>query len=262
MSFYPILKAPGCRGWTTLCNFSPNNWESSNASEKLINVTWPQEGFWRTENIGVLKYGEMKKIGLEEVAGLMPPNIMPFLSLTLSELPAVSRELPQLDIPITGSPAWRASLGLSSALSSTSYQGELDPFPESGSLLTFGPLIQFGDGIENFLILLNLEKTAISRTVRVEIFDSKKKDLKGTFELSNNDATAISLDGLDFKPTDLPLIICRDMSSIPIYFSRTSDGSSLSLEHTHPPASYVIHGKRWAAQKVLKNLWFSKATPI
>ena len=79
-----------------------------------------------------------------------------------------------------------------------------------------------------------------------------------TIDVKNNDATIIPLDGLEFSSTDLPLIICRDMSAIPLYFSKTSDGTFLSLEHTHPPASYVIHGNRWAAQKILKKIWFSR----
>ena len=258
MSFYPILKAPGCRGWTSLCNFSPNNWEARNTQKKIINLTWSQDGVWRTENIGFLRCGATRTIGIEEVAGLIPPGAMPFLSLSLTDLPTVSDVLPKLDSPKTDTPAWRATLGLSSKLSSTSYQGEIDPFPPSGSLLTFGPLMQFGEDIENYLVLLNLENTPISRIAKVEIFDAKKRVLKDSFEVLNNNATAINLDGMGFDLTDLPLIICRDMSFIPVYFSKVSDGSSLSLEHTHPPASFVIHGQRWGGQKVLKNLWFAK----
>jgi len=70
----------------------------------------------------------------------------------------------------------------------------------------------------------------------------------------------ISLDDLGLNGEDLPLIICRDMAGIPLYFSRTTDGSFLSLEHTHPPASFVVHGSRWEAQKLLKKHWFTKVS--
>jgi len=58
----------------------------------------------------------------------------------------------------------------------------------------------------------------------------------------------------------LPLVVCLGMSGIPLYFSQSIDGRYLSLEHTHPPASTVVHGRRWDAQKILKQQWFSKAS--
>lgn len=259
MSYYPILKAPGCQGWTTLCNFSPNNWETRDSSEKFVNVTWRYEAGWKTENIGNLASGEIRTVKSQDIAGLVPEDALPLLSLTMAKLSAHSDNLPRIDATRTTVPAWRAALGLSTTHASTSYQGEIDPFPTQGSLLTFGPFIQFGEGIENYLILLNVENSPITRISQVEIYDSEKTALKGTFEVRNNDATIIALDSLGFSPADLPLIICRGMSGIPLYFSKTSDGSFLSLEHTHPPASYVIHGKRWEAQKILKNIWLSKA---
>jgi hypothetical protein len=70
----------------------------------------------------------------------------------------------------------------------------------------------------------------------------------------------IALDDLGLNAEDLPLIICRDMAGIPLYFSRKSDGAFMSLEHTHPPASFVVHGSRWEAQKLLKKHWFTKVS--
>lgn len=260
MSYYPILKAPGCQGWTTLCNFSPNNWETKDSSDKFVNVTWCFEAGWRTENIGRLAFNEMRTIRNQDIAGLVPKGALPLLSLTMAKLPPYSDTLPSLDAPRTVVPAWRATLGLSTRYVSASYQGEIDPFPARGSLLTFGPFIQFGEEIENYLIFLNIESSPIVRTSQVEIYDSGETVLKGTFEVRNNDATIIALDGLGFSPSDLPLMICRNMAAIPLYFSKTTDGTFLSLEHTHPPSNYVVHGRRWEAQKILKNIWFSKTS--
>ena len=128
-------------------------------------------------------------------------------------------------------------------------------------MLTFGPFLQFGASLENHLILLNVENSAVSRTSELEVFDAAGLCLKGRFKVRNNAANVIPLDGLDLGPEDLPLFICRGMAAIPLYFSRTRDGAFLSLEHTHPPASLVVHGKRWEAQKLLKNRWFAKAAP-
>lgn len=259
MSYFPILKAPGAQGWTTLCNFSPNNWELGGAAEKFVNVTWVEDGGWRTENLGTLAPGNMRTVGVAEIAGLIPEDCLSLLSLTNTILPARSDVLPRMDSERTTIPAWRATLGLSTKRASTSYQGEIDPFPVPGSLLTFSPFIQFGQGIENYLIFLNLEVSAVTRRAQIEIYDSAKPNLiKGTFEVQNNNATAVSLDGLGFGAVDLPVVISKGMSGIPLYFSRTLDGEFLSLEHTHPPASYVVHGKRWEAQKILKKVWFSR----
>lgn len=196
MSYYPILKAPGCQGWTTLCNFSPNNWETRDYSKKFVNVTWCCGTGWKTENIGSLSPGKTRTICNQDIAGLVPEDALPLLSLTMAKLPIHNDNLPSLDAPRTVVPAWRAALGLSTAVTSTSYQGEIDPFPVQGSLLTFGPFIQFGKGIENYLILLNIENSPITRTSQVEIYDSGETVLKGTFDIRNNDATIIALNGL------------------------------------------------------------------
>ena len=258
MSFYPILKAPDSKGWTTLFNFSPNNWEARDSSEKYINVTWAEDGKWRSENVGKLAFNGIRTFGFDDLPKELPQGVLPLLSLTLSKLPTHSDSLPQLAVIHTGVPGWRATLGLSTEHTSTSYQGEIDPFPVTGSMVTFGPFMQFGQGIENFLILLNIEKSPVARVAQVEIFAADNIAIKAKFNVKNNDATIISLDGLGFSSTDLSLIICRGMSAIPLYFSKTSDGTFLSLEHTHPPASYVIHGNRWAAQKILKKIWLSR----
>ncbi len=259
MSYYPILKAPGCQGWTTLCNFSPNNWETRNATEKFVSLTWAEESTWRTESLGMLACDAMRTVSIEEISGLIPEGALPLLSLSTSKLPTHSNSLPQIDAPRTKVPAWRSTLGISTAKASVSYQGEIDPFALPGSLLTFCPFIQFGEEIENYLLFLNVENSPVARSAQVEIYDSEKTVLRGTFEVRNNNVTIIALDGLGFSSTDLPLIICREMSAIPLYFSKARDGLFLSLEHTHPPASYVVHGQRWTAQKFLKNRWFSRA---
>lgn len=259
MSYYPILKAPGCQGWTTLCNFSPNNWETKDVTEKFVSVTWAEEGVWRTEFLGMLASDALRTVSIEEISELIPEGVLPLLSLSASKLPARSDSLPRIDAPRTTVPAWRATLGLSTTKALVSYQGEIDPFASPGSLLTFCPFIQFGEEIENYLIFLNMENSPVARTAQVEIYDSEKTALRGKFVVRNNDATIIALDGLGFSPTDLPLVICREMSAIPLYFSKTRDDTFLSLEHTHPPASYVVHGQRREAQKFLKKTWFSKA---
>ena len=258
MSYYPLLRAPGTQGWVTLCNFPPNNWEAAYHGDQFINVTWNSENRWASACLGVLKAGGIRTVTEQELHDLVPDNAMPLLSLTQKPLPDKNDSLPKLSSIKTATPAWRASLGLSTSEAQTSYQGEVDPFPAAASLLTFGPFFQFGADISNYLILINLENSPLPRTEALMIYDTHSLALKGQFEVHNNQANVIPLDELGFTSVGLPMFICRTMAAIPLYFSRTADGAFLSLEHTHPPASLVVHGKRWEAQKMLKNRWFGK----
>jgi len=260
MSYFPLLIAPGCEGWVGLSNFSPNNWEVRHSESQFINVTWASNGMWRTKNLGVLAPGACKTITANDVAEIVPVDALPLLSLTRTPTAEKSEVLPRLDSAQTSVPAWRATLGLSTLKAQTSYQGELDAFPPQGSLLTFGPFLQFGEGIKNHLILLNVENSPAIRSAELEIYDAAGLKLRGRFPVSNNAANSIPLDRLGFEPGDLPMFICRGMAAIPLYLSSAMEGAYLSLEHTHPPASLVVHGRRWEAQKLLKSRWFAKVS--
>ena len=260
MSYYPILNVPGVAAWTTLYNFAPNNWEVKHCRELWINATFSLEKEWVTENLGKLPIGAVTKVTADQLCGLVPSNTLVLLSLTNTPIPRISTSLPRLDSSRTTMPAWRASIGLSSGCTETSYQGELDSFPKNGTLLTFGPFVQYGVGIENYLIFLNAENSPVTRISELEIYDAKRLNLRARFSVRNNSSNVISLDYLGLNEDDLPLIICKDMAGIPLYFSHTADRALMSLEHTHPPASFVVHGKRWEAQKLLKKHWFSKVS--
>jgi hypothetical protein len=259
MSFFPLLSAPNCNGWVGLSNFAPNNWEVWFNNSKYINVTWASQDVWKTKSIGVLKPGETTDITSKDLVGIVPQDAFPLLSLTNTARNEESDELPKFDSVQTYFPISRATLGLSSTGASTSYQGELEPFPIQGSLLTFGPLLQFGAEIANYLILLNIESTPLTRYAELEIYDASSCNLIGKETVKNNACNVILLNNFKINPEDLPLFICRNMAFIPLYFSTTLDGEYLSLEHTHPPASLVVHGQRWLAQKSLKKRWFEKA---
>ena len=53
------------------------------------------------------------------------------------------------------------------------------------------------------------------------------------------------------------IFISKDRGGIPIYFSKNKDNTSLSIEHTHPPTEYTVHGNRQHFQKVKKSYWFN-----
>lgn len=258
MSFYPILSAPGCMGQTTVYNFPPNNWELNFDRTRLVNVTWAEDGVWHSMVVGELPFGSARTFSKEDIRPSLPDNTLPLLSLSTEALPKQCLSLPRA-MHGTSIPSWRGTLSLRSTIAETSYQGELDPFPNPGSLLTFGPFIQFGRSVENFMLFLNLEESPVARTSIIEVHEGANlSQLKRSIQVRNNSISVLSLDDLDFSINSLPVVSCKGMSGIPLYFSKTRDGSFLSIEHTHPPASYVIHGERWGAQKVIKKKWFDK----
>lgn len=257
MSYFPILSAPFCKGRTTLFNLPPNNWEYLCESSKFVNLTWSSGSCWHSITFEELPFGTAKSYTLSDIPSDIPDSVLPLLSLSSSPLPHRSDVLPTVPCP-TQLPNWRASLELFSGSASTSYQGELDPFPKYGSLLSFPPLLQTHTKIKNFLLFLNLEKSPVVRTAHLKIFRSSDTSRTlGEYKILSNCITCISLDSLNIHANDLPAIVSMNMSGIPLFFSISDGCTSMSLEHTHPPASYVIHGKRWAAQKYLKRRWYS-----
>ena len=65
------------------------------------------------------------------------------------------------------------------------------------------------------------------------------------------------MDKYNIKQDQLPVFICRDMAGIPFGFGLNRSAPMLSLEHTHPPASFVVHGNRFETQKIIKSNWFN-----
>jgi hypothetical protein len=205
-----------------------------------------------------LAYQAYKVVKHNDISDLIPDGALALLSLSKEELPGTSAELPVLNCRHTYMPMSRATLGLKSSFTTTVYQGEINPFPSQASLLTFSPFLQFGLGVENYVLLMNLEKIPESRKAVVEIYDVHSKELKKIQSAYSNQINIISLNDMGFNEQNLPVIICREMAFIPLYFSSYKLGEMLSLEHTHPPASLVVHGNRFGAQKQIKEYWFSQ----
>jgi hypothetical protein len=262
MSYYPILQAPDCDGWTTLCNFAPNNWERVRSVRRYANLSWSDGKAWQHKTLTEIERNELRRFSASELSSFMPEGVSAYLSLTERRLPEQTSTLPPTEESKTAYPFWRATLGLTSkAGTETAYQGEIDPFPAPGSLLTFGHFLQCHQDVQNFLIFVNLEASPEKREGEIEISraDAPRELLRRAC-VRNNAITCISLDGVGLTDDDLPLVVCRQLSGIPLYLSRTKDGHFMSLEHTHPPASAVVHGQRWLAQKQLKNLWFDRVS--
>ena len=257
MIFFPILNAPNVEGYSCIANFPSNNWEVKYKGPLNLYLTFIKEGSWHNVYIETLPYNSFKNIRLNDIKHLIPENSLPLLSLNFDHLPKTNKELPKPFFPKTNFPSWRATLGLSSKFSEVSYQGEIIPFPAKASMLSLAPFIQIDKDIKNYALLMNIEKTPTYRNAAVKIFDLYTKDLLLTQKVTSNQINVISLDNLKVTETSLLALVCRNMAFIPLFFSVSKEGKSMSLEHTHPPSEFVVFGKKFGAQNHLKQRIFS-----
>ena len=152
-------------------------------------------------------------------------------------------------------PLWRATIGVEHNNSSTSYQGELIPFPHSGSLLSFAPFVQY-DAEINYLILVNIELKPEGREGLIEIFSSKTKEKKLSKIISTNNISVIDISKIWLDYDDMIVLKSTDFCAIPLFFSSSDNNTKLSLEHTHPPSAFSILGSRFGVQRDMKKKWF------
>lgn len=259
--FYPLIKLDNFQGSTTIHNFPPNNWEKVKISDKYIYIIWSDGFFWNTflfnkiiknESIEVSTSKLPNYIFINQIAFIYPSNFL--LNDRLTELPTVNNFNSK-------TPNWRATIGIESKHTKVSYQGEIEPFPTKSSLLTFHPFLQYNN-FNNFLLLINLIKSPEIRDSDLEIYDSYTRKHIAIQSVKSNSATLINLNNYNFKNNDLPIFINRSMGAIPFGFGYNDNQTILSLEHTHPPGSLVLHGNRSKMQSIIKSKWFQKLSPI
>jgi len=254
--FFPLLyNVPAMVGHTTLHNFPPNNWEKFLVKSKSINLSWTDGEKWSTKIIGSLDPYESKKISYYDIKNLLPLDTLPLLSLTDKAPNTISNSINFENNLGTTWPMWRATLGLENNNSITSYQGELIPFPISGSMLSLAPFFQ-KDAEISYLIFVNIETKPESREGLIEIFSSKTKEKILSKKIKTNNISIIDITGVSIDNDDMLVFKSTDLSSIPLIFSSSNNFTNLSLEHTHPPAALSILGNRFMVQKDIKKKWF------
>ncbi len=257
MPFFPICKILNTQGFCTIHNYKPNNWEKSSSGKKTLWAIYSDGNTWITEEVLSLDQGECHTFKYDDFKLKSKRNHSPLIIFQFRKTPLEKtlKFLPSQEFEFTKTPQWRSTVGFSYKNTQTSYQGEINPFPEKASLLTFHPFIQYGK-IENFLAFVNLENSPTSRKTKLEIYNAGNKKFIDSVEVYNNSTNVIPLDNYNFKKNELPVFICRKMGGIPFGFGLNSLSPMLSLEHTHPPASFAIHGSRFNVQSKIKEKWF------
>lgn len=261
MAFFPLLNTTIANGFTTVHNFSPNNWENQSRDIKTVWAIYSDGTKWQTKKLDTLEIGSSKTYYYNDLVKVLDSKFQPLILLQLRKSPFVTTldSLPEQEYAFTHTPEWRATVGLNLSESQTSYQGEINPFPKRASLLTFHPFIQY-QRIKNYFLFMNTEKLPDYRESSIEIYEANSRKFIDEIKVFANHANLIELDQYCFSPTDLPVFISRTMAGIPFGLGVSEDNTMLSLEHTHPPASFSVHGERFKVQAEIKRQWFNTLT--
>ena len=259
--FFPLMKTPNLNGFCDLVYESPNNWENRIHKPISLYLLWSNGNRWVSKKISEMNYGDEIRLVTNDIdekclatgLALIYPSLEP-IEPELSTLP--SRKVWYSEIP-----AWRNTSGFYNEFTQVSYQSDIEPLPSKASLLTFHPFIQFGDVINNLLVL-NVTNDPKIQSGKISMFNSFDKSFVADTLISTNSLTTIPLDVYSFKPTDLPVFYSPEIAGIPFGLGIAKSGKMLSLEHTHPPASLVLHGNRRAIQGKIKKSWIEKLVKV
>ena len=255
--FFPILKALHLQGFLDFGYIPANNWENLESRPMSIYAIWTDGDCWRSEFQGVINRGESIRINSSSLRPEMLETGICLIYPTTDELMPKLGFLPKKPYWFSNVPEWRCTSGLFNDSAQTSYQAEVYPLPSKASMLTFHPFIQFNE-IDNYLLVLSITSEPAIETHQIELYNSSNLKRYGLAEVRTNSVSLIKLDEYGFTSSDLPLFISRTMAGIPFGLGIARDGSMLSLEHTHPPASLVLFGNRNQVQSKIKKSWFQR----
>ncbi len=256
MAYFPLFNITDAAGFTNLANFSPNNWEKPVKGDLFVTSFRTDGDVWHARDEGIIEpdcYRMFETNQFELKSNELESEIILFQLCTEKSDSALTLLEPDRLIA-THLPEWRATVGVKRNGAQASYQGEVNPFPNKASLLTFHPFIQVQE-TENYLVLLNVESSPLFRWSELEIYSSETEKIIDIVHVKNNCISIIPLDQYGFSEKELPIFQCKKMAGIPFGFGKSKTSSILSLEHTHPPGSLTLFGNRFNAQKHTKSQW-------
>jgi len=224
-------------------------------NKRKIYIFYIEDNIWKNQFFSNISHNESLIVKKSDLPKKFQ-NKSVLISITSKNLK--ENDPPFNDKTMNSIPAWRSNIKIFNNYTSTSYQGEFPGtfFNLNLSLTSCSPFIQLNKNIENYFYLINFNNDPIQKSFKVEILNSKK-DLINSFNFVTNKINIINLENLYKDKTEDNMFIFRskDYGGIPLYFSRSKDNMSFSLEHTHPPQEYLFLGNRGVYQKKKKSFW-------
>lgn len=267
MEYYFFLKAPDLDAEIVLANFPPSPDHSSRDQPAHVCIAQPEEKSWNIQTLAQVESGASYAVRSKE----FPDWTDDILRASLVFLSYQSLDGKHEKLPVTEDfssvPAWRASLKIRSPFTTVSYQGEypgrMMQIPK-GSLISFGPFSQKGEGIRNALFVASFSAHPRQVGGRILFRGMQSGRLLGERPIISNQVNYIDLDGiLPEDPDEMVLAASPDTPGIPLYFSFTQDARYLSLEHTLSPTEYTAFGLedvRMPITRLMKTGWMDKIT--
>ena len=255
--FFPILASNKIYKTSTIVyNFPPNNFQNVKICSRFLSLIWIQENIWRTKTIYKLKPNESKEVFYDSIRPKNAKNNFLIMSITDEPLNPMINCLPKITLPETV-PAWRSTICVHRKDSIASYQGEIMPFPQKSTLLSFSTFLQQKEYINNYLIFMNLESKPISRLGSLKFSTvNNPKEIIQEVKVKSNNYNFIDLNNINIENNEIMICHSENISGIPLFLSYSEKNNLISLEHTHPPSSLVIYENRNKFQKIIKRRWF------
>lgn len=255
--FFIDFNEIGLRSSIDIFNFPPiSKLYKQKIKDKKIFLFYSDNDKWNYLDFGIIKKNSFVTITKDE----LPKNLIgKSIFLYLSDLDN-NFDLEDQSNYTNTIPEWRCNIKIFNKNTSCSYQGEYPGLliKRDLSIVSCSPMIQGDKNVENFFILVNLNKDPVIQEFEFEILDSKKNILDKTV-FKTNTVNKYSLKNLNLNNSEKRMLIFRSekKGGIPLYFSKTFDNKSMSLEHTHPPQAYFIFGDTLKFQKFKKKFWFN-----
>lgn len=256
MNFFFLLKnnIPNLKSEIDLINFSPSlEFSKSKSQDSILHIVYSDGNEWIYKDLCKLPKNETITISEDDIDNSLKNHSI-YFSINKNK---ISKSDYLLDEKYhVSSIAWRANIKIRNNKTTTSYQGE---YPggmtkKNISLVSCSPMIQNKKLSENYFYLVNLHTNPKITKFDVNILDSKKNKLT-SLKCYTNNINFFNLNNLNLPENNNMFIFQSDNGGgIPIYFSQDKNGQ-MSLEHTHPPTEYVLHGNRFLFQKIKKNFW-------
>ena len=238
-TLYPLLRPPSneYNSIVKIHNFHPFPLSFGFTPRRYLYLVYAHCNSWNYIYLDSIGSGQSYLVNYIDTLQYLPSeDVTPFL--LLSSLP-LRDKLDQLNLTTAprSLPAWRATLSLSKGNATTSFQGECPIFPANRSLISFSPFIQ-PSGSDNYFYLVNLTRSPANIKSDLKVYDPcNPLSPLASYSVSTNSCNFIELNN-DLAHYSSLVFRCNHITGVPIFMS--SIGSCLSMEHTHPAASFTL----------------------